>query len=45
MLVALIRPDETHFATIDENNLLQIFYARGKNQVWSRQVGSLAYLS
>ena len=34
----LIRPGETHFATIDQNSLLQIFYMRGKQEVWSYQM-------
>ena len=30
---AFVQPDETHFAAIDDNNLLQIFYMRGKEEV------------
>ena len=33
-----IQPEELHFATLDSNNLLQIFYMLGKEEVWSHQL-------
>ena len=32
-----IQPEELHFATLDSNNVLQIFYMMGKIEVWSYQ--------
>ena len=31
--VAFLQPDETHFATLDDQNTLQIFYLKTKEQV------------
>ena len=33
-----IQPQELHFATMDSNYLLQIFYMKGKEEVWSYQL-------
>ena len=33
-----IQPDEVHFATLDSNNMLQIFYMMGKEEIWSYQL-------